>query len=76
MNFDGKSVKISDSNISVIDEKLESISIGEGTIIQKSVIGKNVKIGTNTKIQNSVIAGDCVIGNNCQILNCLILSKC
>ena len=45
-----KGVKISDSNISVVDQNLESISIGDGSIIQKSVIGKNVKIGTNTKI--------------------------
>jgi len=43
-------VKISDSNISVIDQNLDTIAIGDGTVISKSVIGKNVKIGTNTKI--------------------------
>jgi ADP-glucose pyrophosphorylase len=45
-----KNVKITDSNISVVDQNMDSIAIGDGSIIKTSVIGKNVKIGTNTKI--------------------------
>jgi NDP-sugar pyrophosphorylase family protein len=62
--------------VALIDGAIDSISIGEGCIIQKSVIGRNCKIGAKTKISNSIILGNCIIGAECIIQNAIILSRC
>jgi hypothetical protein len=36
---------VKESNIAIINNNINSIHIGEGSVILKSVIGRNVKIG-------------------------------
>jgi hypothetical protein len=38
-------------------------SVGSGSVIQQSVVGRNCIIGDNCTISNSYIWGDCVIGD-------------
>ena len=54
----------------------ESVKLGNETIINKSIIGRNSKVGDGTKISNSIILSNCEIGSNCQIMDCMILTKC
>ena len=46
---------------------LNNLKIGKGSVILKSVIGRNVKIGENVKISNSVILGNVNIGDDSTI---------
>lgn len=73
--FKQKNVLIRESNIMVVASDESAVNIGEGTTIQKSVIGRNVQIGNKTKISGSVILGNCQIGSDCIIQNSLILNK-
>ena len=68
--------QVKESNVALIDGQTSSINIGEGCIIQKSVIGRNCTIGDKTKISNSIILGNCTIGSECIIQNAIILSRC
>ena len=49
----------------MINNNINSLEIGEGSVVLKSVIGRNVKIGSNVKISNCVLLGNCNIGDNC-----------
>lgn len=40
-------------------------SVGDGSIITKSVIGRNCKIGKNVRIYNSYVWDDAIIEDNC-----------
>lgn len=64
-----------ESNICVVDGNVETIAIGEGSMIRGSVVGRNVQIGAKAKISNSIILGNVKIGSECIIQNALILSK-
>lgn len=49
--------------------------IGEGTVIENSVIGRNCRIGENIRIQNSYIWDGVEIGNNSTIDHCIVADK-
>ena len=51
-------------------------SIGEDTVIEKSVIWDNVKIGAGCKIIESVICNNCEIGNNVVLNKAIIAPNC
>lgn len=61
------SSSVKESNIALLDGTSASVQIGEGCIIQKSIIGRNCVIGAKTKISNSIIMGNCKIGSDCII---------
>ncbi|MFW9782118.1 MAG: sugar phosphate nucleotidyltransferase [Candidatus Heimdallarchaeota archaeon] len=48
------------------------VTIGEDTILEKSVIWDNVKIGAGCKIIESVICDNCEIGNNVVLYNTIV----
>ena len=52
------------------------VSIGEDTVIEKSVIWDNVKIGAGCKIIESVICNNCEIGNNVVLNKAIIAPNC
>jgi len=66
-DLEGAVGQIKDSHVAVVSKDITTVSIGESSVITKSVIGRNVVIGNKAKISNSVILGNCVIGNDCII---------
>lgn len=48
------------------------VTIGEDTVLEKSVIWDNVKIGAGCKIIESVICDNCEIGNNVALYNTIV----
>jgi len=61
----GKDVKFGkDIKIFSLSSIGDGVSIGDNTIIKRSVIWENVKIGRNCIIDESVISNGCVIGDN------------
>ncbi|MHA1729770.1 MAG: sugar phosphate nucleotidyltransferase [Promethearchaeota archaeon] len=58
----GEDVKI--NSLTVIGDNVE---VGDGTVIEKSVLWDNITIGKNCTIIEAVIADGCKIGNNCVI---------
>ena len=61
------------------DAKVHDSLIGSGTIInsvvEHSVIFKNVFIGNNTVIRNSIILNGAYIGDNVRVENCIVESN-
>ncbi len=62
----------------------EQVSIGEGTVIEDSVmikgpaiIGRNCAIRHNAYLRENVIVGDgCVVGNSCELKHALLFNNC
>ena len=52
------------------------VTIGEDTIIEKSVVWDNVTIGAGCSILESVICDNCQIGNNVVLNNAIIAPNC
>ena len=52
------------------------VTIGEDTIIEKSVVWDNVTIGAGCNILESVICDNCQIGNNVVLNNAIIAPNC
>ena len=50
-------------------------SVGDGSIISDSVLGRRCQIGRNVKIQNSYIWDDVVIGDNSVITSAIIANE-
>lgn len=54
----------------------EKSTIGENSMIERSVIGKNCKIGNNCSVLDSFIMDNCIIDNDCHIKASLLCSNC
>lgn len=52
------------------------VSIGQDTVIEKSVIWDNVKIGAGCHIDESIICNDCEIGDNVVLHDSIIAPNC
>jgi mannose-1-phosphate guanylyltransferase/phosphomannomutase len=52
------------------------VSIGEDTLIEKSVIWDNVKIGAGCRISESIVCNNCEIGNNVVLNGAIIAPNC
>ncbi|MHA1670309.1 MAG: sugar phosphate nucleotidyltransferase [Promethearchaeota archaeon] len=52
------------------------VTIGEDTVIEKSVIWDNVNIGAGCIITNSIVCNDCTIGDNVVLQNAIIAPNC
>ena len=52
------------------------VTIGEDTIIDKSVVWDNVKIGAGCHIMDSIICNNCEVGDNVVLNRAIIAPNC
>ena len=73
----GKSVKLENRvRIKELTSIGSHVTIGEDSIIEKSIIWDNVKIGSGCNINESIICNNCEIGDNAVLEKAIIAPNC
>jgi len=73
----GECVKLSNRvKIKELTSIGNQVSIGQDTVIEKSIIWDNVKIGAGCHINESIICNDCEIGDNVVLHDSIIAPNC
>jgi mannose-1-phosphate guanylyltransferase/phosphomannomutase len=73
----GKSVKLENRvRIKELTSIGSHVTIGEDSIIEKSIIWDNVKIGSGCNINESIICNNCEIGDNVVLEKAIIAPNC
>lgn len=52
----------------------ENCTLGEKSLLKKTVVGRNCKVGDSSKITGCVLMDDVVVGDNCTLQNSIICS--